>query len=138
MGDLNRGRNLTALQKWHEIVKAQSLDGLKDLLTEDATFYSPIIHTPQVGRDLVLMYLGAAAQMLFNGTFEYLKECEGDHCAILEFQAVVDGLTINGVDIITWDDEQKIDSFKVMVRPLKATNMLHAKMIEMLETSNAL
>ncbi len=124
---------MSALEKWHEIVKAQDLAGLEQLLSEDAIFHSPIIHTPQKGRDLVLMYLGAAAQMLFNGTFEYLKETEGDHCAILEFQAAVDGLTINGVDIITWNDDQKITEFKVMVRPLKATNMLHAKMLEMIQ-----
>ena len=123
---------MTALEKWHDIVKAQDLAGLEDLLAEDATFHSPIIHTPQVGRDLVLMYLGAAAQMLFNGTFEYLKQTRDEYNAILEFQAVVDGLTINGVDIITWNDDQKITDFKVMVRPLKATNMLHAKMLEMI------
>jgi len=122
-----------ALEKWHEIVKAQDLAALPDLLADDAVFCSPIVHTPQQGRDLVMMYLTGASHLLFNGTFEYLKETRGDHCAILEFQAVVDGLTINGVDIISWNDDEKITEFKVMVRPLKALNMMHGKMKELIE-----
>lgn len=124
---------MSALEDWHAIVKSQDLGKLEELLSEDAVFCSPIVHTPQKGRDLVLMYLGAAAQLLFNGSFEYLKETEGDHCAILEFQAEVDGLIVNGVDIITWNDDQKITEFKVMVRPLKAINMMHGKMLEMIQ-----
>jgi hypothetical protein len=122
-----------ALEEWHRIVEAQDLSALPALLADDAVFHSPIVHTPQKGRDLVMMYLTGASQILFNGTFKYLKETKGDHCAVLEFQAVVDGLTVNGVDIISWNDEGQITEFKVMVRPLKATNLLHAKMKALIE-----
>lgn len=123
-----------ALEEWHRIVKAQDLSALHDLLAEDAVFYSPIVHRPQVGRDLVVIYLTGAGQILFNGTFEYTKETHGDHCAILEFTAKVEGILINGVDIISWNDAGQITEFKVMVRPLKAINMLHGKMRELLES----
>lgn len=122
-----------AIEQWHEIVDAQDLAGLETLLAEDAVFCSPIVHTPQKGRDLVLMYLTGASQLLFNGSFEYLKETRGDMCAILEFQAVVDGITVNGVDIISWNGDQKITEFKVMIRPLKAINMMHGKMLELIQ-----
>ena len=128
---------MNAIDEWHRIIKSQDMSALPALLAEDAVFHSPIVHTPQEGRDLVMMYLTGAGQLLFNGTFEYLKEARGDHCAILEFQAEVEGLTINGVDIITWNEDQKITEFKVMVRPLKAINLLHAKMKELIEAFQA-
>jgi len=122
-----------AIEEWHRIVEAQDLAALPDLLADDAVFCSPIVHTPQAGRDLVMMYLTSASELLFNGTFEYVKETRGDHCAVLEFTSVVDGITVNGVDIISWNDDQKITEFKVMVRPLKAINLLHAKMKSLIE-----
>jgi len=122
-----------AIEDWHRIVETQDLTALPGLLADDAVFCSPIVHTPQNGRDLVVMYLTAAGDLLFNGSFEYIKETRGDHCAILEFQAVVDGIKVNGVDIISWNDDQEITEFKVMVRPLKAINLLHAKMKALIE-----
>ena len=52
---------------------------------------------------------------------------------MLEFACELDGIVVNGVDIMTFDAEGKIVEFKVMVRPLKAVNLLHAKMKAMLE-----
>ena len=37
----------------------------------------------------------------------------------------IDGVSVNGVDIITWNADGKITDFKVMVRPLKALNLIH-------------
>jgi hypothetical protein len=37
-----------------------------------------------------------------------------------------DGIQINGVDLIRWNDAGKILDFKVMVRPLKAINLLES------------
>ncbi len=128
---------MTAMEEWHRIVETQDLGALPDLLAEDAVFCSPIVHTPQEGRDLVIMYLTAAGQLLFNGSFRYVKETAGDHCAILEFVAEVEGVQVNGVDIITWNDDQKISEFKVMVRPLKAINLLHGKMLELIQAFQA-
>jgi hypothetical protein len=51
---------------------------------------------------------------------------------VLEFATEIDGITINGVDIIKFTDDGRIIHFKVMVRPLKAMNLLHRLMGEQL------
>ncbi len=127
---------MTALERWHEVVKSKDPNLLDDLLAEDCVFYSPIVHTPQEGRDLTKMYLASAMQVLGEG-FHYVREVVDGNQAVLEFMGENEGITINGVDIFTWNEEGKIDSFKVMVRPLKAVHLLHAQMQAMLEQWNA-
>jgi len=105
---------------------------LRDLLSEDAVFHSPVVHTPQAGRDKAFAYLHAASHVLGGDDFRYLREIVDGDQAMLEFQSILDGIQINGVDIITWNDDGKISDFKVMVRPLKAINKVWEKMGEML------
>jgi hypothetical protein len=105
---------------------------LKALLAEDAVFHSPVVHTPQEGCDKVFAYLHAASHALGGGDFRYLREIVDGDQAMLEFQTELDGIQINGVDIIRWDSEGKIKDFKVMVRPLKAINKVWEKMAAML------
>jgi hypothetical protein len=45
----------------------------------------------------------------------------------------LDGITVNGVDMIKWNEAGKITEFKVMLRPLKAVNLIHQKMSEALQ-----
>ena len=97
---------------------------LKDQLAEDAVFHSPVVHTPQEGRDKVFSYLHAASHVLGGDDFRYLREIVDGDQAMLEFQSELDGIQINGVDIIRWNADGKIVDFKVMVRPLKAINLL--------------
>ncbi|WP_432768693.1 MAG: nuclear transport factor 2 family protein [Sphingopyxis sp.] len=105
---------------------------LRDLLAEDAVFHSPVVHTPQEGRDKVFAYLHAASHALGGDDFRYLREIvEGDQ-AMLEFQTELEGIQVNGVDIIRWNDDGQIVDFKVMVRPLKAMNKVWEKMAAML------
>jgi hypothetical protein len=92
------------------------------------------VHTPQVGKALATMYLSAALLVIANDTFRYVREVVGPRDAALEFQAEIDGITVNGIDLIRWDDTGRIVDFKVMVRPLKAVNLLHAQMRAMLES----
>lgn len=105
---------------------------LTALLAEDVTFLSPVVHTPQRGREITTAYLLAAEQVLGNEHFRYVREIDGGDTAVLEFTTVIDGIEINGIDMITWNDEGKIIEFKVMVRPLKAINTVHAAMGKML------
>ena len=105
---------------------------LRDLLAEDAVFHSPVVHTPQEGRDKVFAYLHAASHVLGGDAFRYLREIVDGDQACLEFQSELDGIQINGVDIIRWNDEGKIIDFKVMVRPLKAINKVWERMAAML------
>ena len=92
-----------------------------------------MVHAPQRGKALVTLYLTGAMHVLGNDSFRYTKQVVQGNQAVLEFESVVDGITINGVDIITWNAEDRITEFKVMVRPLKAMNLLHQRMAAMLE-----
>lgn len=116
------------IARWHEIVKRRDLAALADLLAEDAVFESPIVHTPRPGKPIVLKYLAGALQVLNNETFRYLSEWRAERSAVLEFACEIDGIAVNGVDLIWWNDEGRIVRFKVMVRPLKAINLLHQLM----------
>jgi hypothetical protein len=121
------------VKKWHAILEAQDLSRLDALLADDVVFHSPVVHTPQRGKALTTLYLTAAYQVLFGSGFRYVREVEGDSDAILEFVAEIDGIHVNGVDMMHWNAEGQIDDFKVMIRPLKAVNLLHALMAGMLE-----
>lgn len=116
------------LAKWHDYMKAGDPAGLDALLADDVVFESPVVHTPQAGKAITLKYLQSAGVVLGGEGFHYLGEWLGDRSAVLEFATVIDGIKVNGVDMIWWNAEGKINRFKVMVRPLKAINMLHAMM----------
>ncbi|PIE38147.1 MAG: hypothetical protein CSA53_04455 [Gammaproteobacteria bacterium] len=105
---------------------------LPEIISEDCVFLSPVIHTPQEGRDIAVMYLSAAAHVLRDG-FHYVKEVVSDNHAVLEFICTIDDITVNGVDIMTFNEDGLISEFKVMVRPKKAMDKLHEKMKAMLE-----
>ena len=119
--------SITALDKWYGYMKSHDKAALWDLLHPDAVFESPVVHTPQRGRDITFKYLSSAEQVLGGEGFKYVGEWRSDNGAVLEFVKEIDGITINGVDIITFADGQ-ITHFKVMVRPLKAMNLLHQLM----------
>ncbi len=125
---------MNTVELWHEISRDRDMDRLEEVLSQNCVFMSPVVHTPQQGRELTRAYLTAAFDV-FNNSFRYVKEVVTPQHAVLEFVCDLDGIAINGVDIMTFDDAGKIVEFKVMVRPLKAVNLLHAKMKAMLESS---
>ena len=108
-----------ALETWHNIIRSKNASGLNDLIATDAVFYSPLVHTPQTGRERVVQYLTAAAQVLLNDSFHYVRELIELNEAMLEFKVVIDDIEVNGIDHIQWNVEDQIVSFKVWVRPLK-------------------
>lgn len=126
---------IDTMATWHKLVKSQDATGLNDLLADDAVFHSPVVHKPQVGKAITQKYLAAAFQVFFNDSFRYVREVRGDHDAVLEFLVEIDGISVNGVDMIKWNDEGRITEFKVMLRPLKAVNLIHQKMGEMLQAA---
>lgn len=159
------------IERWHRHLQGDLPGGLDSLLAQDCVFVSPIVFSPQPGRDLTSMYLQAASRTLPGdeatvalgernadgssgpgaidatapgaadeppGMFRYTKEVLSGNHAVLEFETTVEGTYVNGVDIITCDDAGLITEFRVMVRPLRAVNLLHAKMAEMLESMGAL
>jgi len=129
---MNRG-----LHAWHAAVKTRLPEDIPPLLADDVVFESPVVHTPQRGKAIATLYLQGAVHVLNNDSFHYLNEWQGPDSAVLEFQTTIDGITVNGVDMIWWNEAGLISRFKVMVRPLKAINMLHQKMGAMLEQMKA-
>ncbi len=122
--------SLPGLDKWYAYIKSHDTKALWDLLHPDAVFESPVVHTPQRGRDITFKYLASADKVLGGPGFAYRGEWRSANGAVLEFENEIEGIKLNGVDIITFDTESRITHFKVMVRPLKAINLLHRLMGE--------
>lgn len=120
------------VETWHRLVESLDPSGLDQLLAEDAVFLSPIVHAPQRGKALAKAYLTAAFQVFFNPSFRYVREIIGPSDAMLEFETEIDGVLVNGVDIIKWNGAGEIVEFKVMIRPLKAIGLVHERMGAML------
>ena len=133
----------TVMKKWHQNLKGELPGGLDELLADDVVFYSPVVFSPQKGKDVTKLYLGAAGATLGGDddkkvsnpktSFRYTKEVLAGNQAVLEFETESEGKYINGVDIITCNDEGKIVEFKVMIRPLQAINLVRRQMAGMLE-----
>lgn len=123
------------IETWHGLMKAHNPSGLDELLADDAVFLSPIVFTPQRGKALTKAYLSAAFKVLCNPTFRYVREIVGPSDAMLEFESEIDGIAVNGVDIIRWNASGKVVEFKVMIRPLKAINIVHERMAAMLASA---
>jgi hypothetical protein len=141
------------IERWHRHLRGELSGGLDELLHPDVVFYSPIVYTPQRGRDITKLYLTAAGQTLpgdaptgddggdggptEDGAFRYTKHVLAGDTAVLEFETTVGGKYVNGVDIIRCDDDGKIVEFRVMIRPLQAVNLVHEQMKAALERMQA-
>jgi hypothetical protein len=140
------------MENWHKHLRGELPGGLDTLLADDVVFYSPIVFSPQKGKEMTKLYLNAAGNTFTESDgskppaealdtsgskFGYSKEVLCGHHAVLEFETEVQGKYINGVDIITCNDEGKIIEFKVMIRPLQAVNLMHQQMAAMLQKMKA-
>ena len=138
---------MSAIEKWHDIMKSggsSAKEKLDDLLHDDVVFYSPVVFTPQKGKDITKLYLAAASGVFSTdkktsssenkqSKFKYVKEVINGNTACLEFETEMNGIYVNGIDLISWDDEDKITEFKVLIRPLQAVNTIHEMMGKMLD-----
>ena len=121
------------LDAWHRLVTTRDAAGLDALFADDAVFHSPVVHTPQRGKALVVRYLDAAFAVFFGPAFRYVREVVGPSDAVLEFETEIDGVIVNGVDMMRWNDAGLIVDFKVMIRPLKAIDAVHRRMAAALQ-----
>lgn len=119
----------TAITRWHALLEARDPAGLHNLIADDCVFQSPAVHSPQHGKALTIKYLSAAMQVLGQPDFHYVEEWIGERSAVLEFALTLDGISINGVDIIHWNDAGQITGFRVMVRPVKGLQALMPAMV---------
>lgn len=122
------------IEKWHEVVNSRDSDLLDNLLDEDVIFFSPVIFSPQEGKTLTKLYLTGAMHVLANDNFKYINEVTGEKMAVLEFETQIDDIYVNGVDIIHWNEEEKITAFKVMIRPQKALVKVQEEMWKLLQS----
>ena len=131
------------IERWHRHLRGELPGGLDELLHDDVTFYSPIVFTPQQGKDVTKLYLAAAGATLAGtpsggsgdkpGRFRYTKQVMSGDTAVLEFETTMAGKYVNGVDIIRADDDGRIVELRVMIRPLQAVNIVHEQMKAALE-----
>ncbi len=124
------------LRTWHRAIEEKDVGALDLLIADDCVFHSPVVHTPQRGKALTKMYLSAAFMVLANDTFTYVREVVGESDAVLEFTVEVQGIHVNGVDMIRWNADGQIVDFKVMLRPMKAINLLNGLMRQMLQQTS--
>lgn len=121
-----------AIDHWHRLMRARDAAGLGDLIAEDCVFQSPAVHSPQRGKALTIKYLSAAQKVLGTPSFHYVEEWIGEHSAALEFELDLDGIHVNGVDIIHWNADDRITNFRVMIRPVKALQAVMPAMADVL------
>lgn len=129
--EIETGKGLAG---WHELIRTRDPLGLSELLADDVVFRSPIVHTPQEGKARTTMYLTGAMHVIGNDSFRYVREVVDGNNAVLEFMTTIDGIEVNGVDMIEFNDEGQIVDFKVMLRPMKGIQIVGQKMVEMLES----
>lgn len=122
------------IHKWHEVMKNSELELLDKIIADDATFSSPVVFKPMLGKEITMMYLSAAGQSFNMEKFQYTKEVHDGMNSVLEFETYIDEISVNGVDIIEWNKDGKIINFKVMIRPFKAVQKVQQKMVEALES----
>ena len=127
---------LKGLKTWHEFVKNKNHENLSDFIDDAAVLYSPVVFKPIEGGFMVCMYLMAAAEIIANNSFKYVREMNDDENAFLEFETEIDGITVEGIDMIKFTKGGKLKEIKVMIRPLKAVNIVHEKMGEYLQKMN--
>lgn len=121
------------LDDWHKAIEERKTDNISKMLADTVVLHSPIVYNPIEGKRIVTLYLTAAFYTFVTDKFKYVRELSTESNAILEFTTEIDGIFVNGVDMITWNEDGKIIDFKVMVRPLKAVNLIHEKMQALLE-----
>ena len=129
---MSKAKNL--IHKWHEVIESDDLKKLDEIIADEAVFSSPVVFKPMEGKEITMMYLHAAGQSFNMEKFKYTKEIHDDMNSVLEFETYIDDISVNGVDMIEWNEDGKICNFKVMIRPFKAVQKVQEKMIEALES----
>jgi hypothetical protein len=112
-----------AVQAWHAVVESGDPALLDGLLADDVVFRSPAVFAPQAGKDLTTLYLRGAMAVL-GPSLRYVAEWYAPSSAVLEFEAELDGLYVHGVDMLHWNDNDRLTGFTVMVRPMRGLTKL--------------
>lgn len=120
------------IEAWLRLVASKDIAGVDELLAENVVFHSPVVDTPQAGKAMTRQYLAAVFDIFSQHSFRYVRQVVGERDAVLEFVVEIDGVSVNGVDMITWGEEGRIVDFKVMLRPLKAIKVMQRRVATIL------
>jgi hypothetical protein len=112
-----------AVRAWHAVVQSGDPALLDDLLADDVVFRSPAVFKPQEGKAVTTQYLTSAMTVL-GPSLRYVGEWHGETSAVLEFEADLDGVFVQGIDMLHWNSEDQLVAFTVMVRPMRGLNKL--------------
>ena len=124
------------IYKWHQAIKSDDSKLLDKLLADNAVFSSPVVFKPLEGKAITMMYLLAAGTSFNMKKFKYTKEIHDGLNSVLEFETYIDDISVNGIDMIEWNQQGQIINFKVMIRPYKAVLKVQEKMVEALDSLN--
>ena len=124
------------IYKWHQAIKSDDSKLLDKLLADNAVFSSPVVFKPLEGKAITMMYLLAAGTSFNMEKFKYTKEIHDGLNSVLEFETYINDISVNGIDMIEWNQQGQIINFKVMIRPYKAVLKVQEKMVEALDSLN--
>jgi hypothetical protein len=103
-------------KEFRAAVERMDLAKLSALLAEEVVFHSPVTFHPFQGRETVTRLLALVAETFED--FHYLRELSGDQTHALVFKARVGEKELEGLDLLTFDEQGLISDFTVMIRPL--------------------
>jgi len=112
------------LDDWHRIVATRDLDGLAAVLAPDVTLGAPPYWTPLEGRELVCHLLGLIVNTIED--FTYHREWQDGRELALEFRGHVGESQLQGIDLITLNEQAQIQKLEVLIRPANVLEMLRA------------
>jgi hypothetical protein len=113
------------LDAWHPAVAARDATALDAPLADDVTLGAPPYWQKLEGRALVRFLLGLILETIEE--FTYHREWVKDRELALEFTGKVDGLDLQGIDLVTLDADQRIATLDVLIRPANAVHALIAR-----------
>ena len=120
--------------RFRAAAESKDFSAIDDLFTEDVSFRSPVVFKQYEGRDAVAMLLGAVSQVFED--FRYTGQTETDGTATLMFSAKVGDRELEGIDLLHFDDEGRINDMAVYVRPMSGVHALAEAMQKKLEEAS--
>lgn len=114
---------------------AEAKDFQEDLFSEQVTFRSPVVFKPYEGREALKVLLAAVVQVFED--FRYTDQVETGDTAVLVFEARVGDREVDGVDILRFGADGRIEEMMVMVRPMSGMNALAQAMEARLTASGS-
>ena len=123
---------MSTTDRFRAAVDSRDVAALDDLFADGISFYSPVKFTPFVGKPMVLGLFGVLLRTFedfhyigsHDGTAETTADGTEALSAVLLFRANVNGKQIHGIDLLHFDEDERIKEFTVMVRPQSAVAAL--------------